>query len=169
MSPLALVVLVALGCLGWWRAAVAWLVAVGGTFATMFLLKAGFVLLTGTFGSDFQISPSGHVASTCAVYGGLAVLLLRGVAPASVVVSVPVAAAVVIGYTRLALGCHTLAEVLAGAVVGLAGLAVFTLTIGDRPRLAPWPLTAAGIVTVLLLHGSHMPAEEAIQSLAANW
>ena len=159
ISPLAVVVLAGLLVLGWWRAAFAWLVAVGGTFAVMLLLKAGFMALAAEFGSDYRISPSGHVASACVVYGGLAVLLLRGITPGWVIASVPAGAALVIGYTRLMLGFHTLPEVLAGGGVGFAGAVVLALTIGARPRLAAWPLTVAGVFTVLLLHGSHVPAE----------
>ena len=169
MSPLALVVLAGLCLLGWWRAAFAWSIAIGGTFAVMLLLKAGFMLLAAEFGSDYHISPSGHVASACAVYGGLAVLLLRGIAPALVIAAVPAGAALAIGYTRLMLGFHTVPEVLTGAGVGLAGVTVLALTIGARPRLAAWPLTVAGVFTVLLLHGSHVPAEEAIQSISMSW
>ncbi len=169
MLPLALVVLVGLGILGWWRGAFAWMAAVGGTFAVIVVLKAGFFSLAGTFGSDYALSPSGHVASACVVYGGLAVLLLRGSVPRVLLAAIPVAVVLVIGASRLALGVHTLPEVVIGAMVGAAGLVALAATMGERPAVAGWAVTALGGVTVLALHGLHLPAEQAIQFASRSW
>ena len=169
MLPMALVMLLALCVLGWWRGALVWAAAACFTFGLVFLMKAGFVALSAEFGSDYQLSPSGHVASACIVYGGLAVLMLRGAVPGLLVAAVPVTAAIVFGYTRLSLGMHSPAEVVIGAIVGLAGVKMLALTVGERPRLTAWPLTLAGGVTALAMHGLHMPAEQAIHSLSSGW
>ena len=169
MLPLAVVVLAVLIVSGWRRGAVAWSLAVGFTFGVTLVLKAGFVVLTSAFGSEFRISPSGHVASACVVYGGVALVLLRGVVPRTVVALFPAAVVMLIGYSRVVLGMHTIPEVIAGAAVGIAGVAILAATMGPRPAFAIWPVPAAGGVTVLLLHGLHLPAEEAIHLASYTW
>lgn len=169
MLPLAGVVLATLASVGWWRGAGAWLVAVCGTFATIAVLKAGAITMQATFGSDYASSPSGHVASACVVYGGMAVLLLRGAVPGFVIAGIPIVLLGVIGYSRVSLGMHTPADVLIGGIVGVGGLASLAALMGPRPRLSLWSVTAAGGMTVLALHGLHMPAEEAIQFAARSW
>lgn len=169
MLPLVAVVFAGLGVIGWWRGMVAWLLAVGGTFAVILVMKAGFYAAASEYGDLYRISPSGHVAAACVVYGGLAILLLQGLAPRVVIAAVPVIAGLVIGITRLSLGMHTPLEVCIGGVFGLTGAAVLAATCGGRPRFVAWPLTMAGCVTVLALHGLHFQAEEAIQLAASNW
>ena len=169
MLPLATVVAAGLGMMGWWRGVAAWALAVGGTLGTMLVLKAGFAALSLQYGSEYSISPSGHVASACVVYGGLAVLLFQRALPAALVAMVPLAAAAVVGYSRVALSAHSVGEVMAGAVVGLAGTVVLALALGPRPRLNAWPLATAGTCTVLALHGLHIQAEEAIRVVATAW
>ena len=169
MLPLALVVLTGLGVSGCYRAAVAWSVAVFGTFGLILLLKAGSLYLMAVFGSDYRFSPSGHVAAASVVYGGLAVLLLWDAVPRVCIAAATVAAALVIGYSRISLGAHTLAEVLTGAGIGFGGLGIFTVSIGPRPRVAQWPLPVVASVTILVLHGFHLPAEEAIRLASMSW
>ena len=169
MLPLAIVVGAALALMGWWRGLAAWLVAVGGTLAIMLVAKAGLVGLSAEYGSDYSISPSGHVASACVVYGGLALLLFRGRVPAVLLGLVPLVAAVVMGYSRVALMAHSVGEVVAGAIVGLVGFAVLAVAIGPRPRLTTWPMVLASGCTVLALHGLHLPAEEAIRMTSSGW
>ena len=169
MLPLALVVLAGLAVLGWWRAAVAWAVAVFGTFGVVLALKAGAVEMTAMFGSGYRFSPSGHVAAACVVYGGLAVLLFWQTVPRVVIAAVPVLAAVVIGYSRISLGAHTIVEVLIGTVIGFSGVIVLAALVGPRPRLSRWPIPVVASLTVLVLHGLHLPAEQAIRLAAVNW
>ncbi len=169
MLPLALVVLAVLGILGWRRGLVAWSLAIGFTFGLILILKAGFVMLTSSFGSDYRISPSGHVASACVVYGGLAVLLLRDTVLRYMAAAVPAATILVMGYSRVSLGMHTVPEVVAGAVVGIAGVSILAATMGPRPSFAIWPVPAIGGMLVLALHGLHLPAEEAIHLASYTW
>ena len=169
MLPLAVVVTVGLGVIGWWRGMAAWLFAVGGTFFLVLVLKAGLYAAAAEFGEGYRISPSGHVASACVVYGGLAILLLQGLAPSAVIAVIPMLAGVMIGYTRVSLGMHTPLEVVFGGVLGWGGAAALAATCGARPRFAAWPLTIAGCATVVALHGWHLQAEEAIQFASVNW
>lgn len=169
MLPMSVAVLALLGVLGWWRGMGAWLVAVGGTFAIILVLKAGLFVLADNFGSDYQVSPSGHVAAACVVYGGLAVLLLRGLVPGALIAVVPVLAILVVGISRVALGAHTIAEVLEGAAVGAIGVITLASTAGARPRIVAWPLAAVGGCMAVALHGMHMPAEQAIRHASQVW
>ncbi len=169
MLPLALVVLAALCLIGWWQGACAWVASVGGTFATIALLKAGFYSLAASFGSEYGMSPSGHVAAACVVYGGLAVLMLRHAIPRILVAAIPLSLVLIIGYSRLSLGMHTLPEVVVGAMIGAAGLAILAATMGERPRVATWTVPVLGGVTVFALHGLHLPAEQAIQLASRSW
>ena len=161
--PLTVVVLICLALAGWWRACITWLSAVGGTLLLILLMKAGFDMLAMQFGSDYLISPSGHVAGATVVYGGLIVLLLRGTLPDVVVAALPLLVACGIGQTRVALMAHTPGEVLAGAIVGLIGTTGIVAFMGPRPQLPRLRLVAVASCTVLLLHGQHLGAEEAIR------
>ena len=169
MLPLATVVVAALALMGWWRGAAAWLLAVGGTLTMMLIVKVGLVGLSEDYGSEYMISPSGHVASACVVYGGMAMLLFRDRVPTFLLAVVPISAAVIVGYSRVALMAHSVDEVVAGAIVGCIGLVVLTVVAGPRPRLTTWPLMVTSACTVLALHGLHLPAEEAIRMAASNW
>jgi membrane-associated phospholipid phosphatase len=161
--PLALVVALLLALAGWWRGLAAWIVSVGVTLATMLLLKiVGAALAHGDVSQ--VISPSGHVAASCMVYGGLGVVLLRGRLPGLAVATIPAAVILVIGFTRLWLEAHTLMEVVIGAGVGALGVATLALLAGVRPRMAAWPLVAGATCTMLAFHGLHIPAEEVIRS-----
>ena len=169
MLPLATVVLAALALMGWWRGLAAWLLAVGGTLTMMLVAKAGLVGLSEDYGSDYMISPSGHVASACVVYGGLAILLFRDRVSPFLLAVVPILAAVIVGYSRVALMAHSVGEVMAGAIIGCIGVAALALAAGPRPKLTTWPLVLTSGCTVLALHGMHLPAEEAIRMAASGW
>ena len=169
LLPLAAITPVVLGVLGWRRAALAWVLAVGGAFGSVLLLKAGLIMMTDAFGSAYRASPSGHVAASCVVYGGLAALLLRGLMPGWFIAVFPALVIAVVGYTRIALGAHTLPEVAAGALIGAVALSAMVAMAGERPRTAAWPImiTAGGLA--FALHGFHLPAEAAIQMASSGW
>jgi membrane-associated phospholipid phosphatase len=137
---------------------------VGGTLVTMLVLKVAAIGLMDDFGTVDPSSPSGHVAAACVVYGGLAVLLLGGVVPGVVVALIPAAVVLAIGYTRVELAAHSPLEVVIGAVVGCAGVAIMAATLGPRPRMPAWPMLVATACTALAFHGIHAPAEEAIRA-----
>ncbi len=161
--PLAAMVALVLGVMGWWRGLLAWAVAVAGTLGIMLALKLGAL----AFAADFEwppASPSGHVASACVVYGGLAVLLLRGAIPMPLLALIPAAIAAAMGYSRIELHAHDVAEVIVGALVGVAGVAALAAMAGPRPRVVGWPVLGAAACTMLAFHGMHLPAEAAIRS-----
>ena len=104
------------------------------------------------------------MASACVVYGGLAVLLLRGAVPLPLLGSIVAGIAVAMGYSRIELHAHDVTEVIVGALVGLAGVAALGAMAGPRPRVVGWPVLGAAACTMLAFHGMHLPAEAAIRS-----
>ena len=161
--PVVLAVAAVLAVQGWQRGALAWLVVIAGTFGAMLALKLTFLACTPVFAPlDIQ-SPSGHVAAATVVAGGLAGLLSRR---HITMLSAAVLAAVVIGLTRLWLNMHSLPEVMVGASIGLIGAACLPRLAGYPPRMRLAPLVVAAVLTGVVFHGLHLPAEAAIRHTA---
>ena len=162
--PMVLATAVALTVQGWRRGAAAWLLVIGATFAALATLKLVFLACSASFGTDGLHTPSGHVAAATVVAGGLAALLLRR---RSVALPLALAAAIVIGISRLALGMHTPAEVLVGAGVGLLGAWALLMTAGPTPqRLDVRRIVVVAAAVVVIFHGMHLPAEAHLRSTA---
>jgi undecaprenyl-diphosphatase len=98
--------------------------------------------LVGFSGPSF---PSGHAATSAAVYAAIALVLVRGrsyrtrraVAAAAVGIAGAVAA------TRVLLGVHWLSDVIAGLLVGWAWFAVCSIAFGGRRLRFGAPVEAA--------------------------
>jgi membrane-associated phospholipid phosphatase len=160
--PLALAVGVVLLALGWRRGAAAWALAVGGTLATVLVLKlAGWAC-----GPPLLRTPSGHAAAAAVVCGGLALIIGHRDWRWRVLL-IAVLAAAVVGVSRLLLGYHSLPEVLVGAAVGIAGASLLARLAGPPPQglRARW-VAAAVVVVLVLFHGTRLPAETHIGGLA---
>ena len=163
---------VLLGCLGvgWVRGALAWSACVAGVLAAVLALKlvglsCGALLGWSRVG---VASPSGHTASACVVYGGLAALLApRSRAGALAAAALALGVAVLVGGTRLELRVHTPGEVLLGALAGLSGAAALRYLAGPPPPRAarPW-LLAAAFAAMLACHGRRLEAEAELRRLA---
>lgn len=166
LGPFALCVGGALMLSLWWRGAAAWAVAVGGTLAAMLALK--LLCLGCVAGEARPFSPSGHTAAGCCVYGGVLALILRrrrDLPAAWLAGGLP--AAIAIGASRLALGVHSPAEVLAGGTVGMAGVLALVRGAGRPPGLAPIGRgVAVALPLLVLLHGTRAPAESALRRFA---
>ena len=165
--PLAAIVALVLGVMGWWRGLFAWVAAVVATLGVMLVLKFAALALSQDMDWVRPASPSGHVASACVVYGGLAVLLLRGAVPLPLLATIPIGVALGMGYSRIELMAHDAMEVAVGGVVGVAGVVLLAALAGPRPRVIGWPVLGAAACTLLLFHGMHLPAEAAIRSAFA--
>ncbi len=161
--PAAAIVLLVLLAIGWWRGALAWLVVVPATLGVVLAAKMTTMACQDLVPPVGLFSPSGHTASAALVYGGLLALLLGEAARSRLVTALACAAAVamVVGYTRLALGVHTVADVVAGGAIGMAGVGALALAAGARPahRRAWMGLAAAVVCAAMLLHGRHVYAE----------
>lgn len=151
------------------RIALAWFAVAGFVLGTMLVLK-----LAGYISEDLApalnlarlglVTPSGHVAAAATAYGGLTGLLGResGVRRSCLAA---LAVAGLIGVTRLALGEHTIAEVVVGGVIGVLGAGMFAAfaqgRLGRRDGAA---LLGVTVVVALACHGAHFSPEAAIQS-----
>ncbi len=170
---LPILVLAGIGLLvaGWPRAALAWIIVVPGV---LFVVLIGKIVTIGCAGSLTEsiglYSPSGHTASAAVVYGGLVALLVRTKWPERVALISASVVAAVIGASRLALGVHSVADVLVGAPVGIVG-AYALIRLAGPPPLRLRFASVIGVVLlicVLLLHGTHLQAEAEIGKFAWN-
>ena len=173
LLPLAGLVGLTLATVGRRREALAWCIAVTGTLGAMLLLKLAVRLWHGPGGGDGLSNPSGHTAAGTVVYAGLLALLGERLAPRTAIALLAgLGFSLVFGLTRLALAVHTVADVLAGAVVGLAGALALARMAGPRRREAPAfglaVVAAAALAAVLALHGTTLHAEDGIAALAAQ-
>jgi membrane-associated phospholipid phosphatase len=161
--PLIATVALCLAALGWRRGALAWLVAVGLSFAVVLVLKLAFATCGPALGLPSLHSPSGHTAAAAVLAGGLAALLCHR---RRVVFVAAGLAALLIGVTRVVLGYHTPPEVLLGGATGIAGALGFAALAGLAPSLRLRWLFAAVVVVAVLLHGQHLDAEPRIRTMA---
>ena len=163
--PLAGAVLASLVALGWRRGAAAWGGCVAGVLAVMLVLKLTAMACATHLAWSGIDSPSGHTATATMVYGGLFVLLT----PRAAAIQAAIAVAFVIGLTRLALHVHTVADVVLGGAIGLAGVALLSRLVGPRPPClrAPWLLVPVCIV-MLVFHGDRLQAEAGIRWFALD-
>ena len=171
LLPIAMVIGIALLAAGWLRGAVAWAVVIFGMLGLMLALKLWFGSCGGEMFGDRLQSPSGHTASAAAIYGGAVSLLLRRTMP-----RVPVALlcagviAVLVGFTRVLLGAHSVLEVAVGAAVGVSAAAMLVRAAGPMPHhLRTLPAAGAVAATLLVFHGLHLPAEAAIRHVRIGW
>ncbi|HTH16593.1 MAG TPA: phosphatase PAP2 family protein [Magnetospirillum sp.] len=167
--PLAALVLGFLLAAVWWRAALAWLAAIGGCGLALALLKIALQSCSRVLVTDIH-SPSGHTAMSVAVYGGLAVVLgLPLGRTARVLLAIAAGLlALTVGASRIAVHAHTLPEVLIGGAIGLLAVAWLRprLELPQRPLPLLW-LFPAVLAVIAAMHGAHWQIEERIRLLAA--
>jgi membrane-associated phospholipid phosphatase len=170
--PLAIGIGLLLAVSGWRRGALAWAAAIGGTLLLILLLKLRYFACGHIFDEATRGNPSGHTAAAASVYGGLAGLIVaslwddRRLALGAALVGAFLSSAIV-GQSRLLLDRHTLAEVLWGGMIGMAGAAAFVVFAGSPARVMRiGRILVAGIIGIALLHGFRMSAETTIQSVA---
>ncbi len=119
-------------------------------------------------------SPSGHTAAGTVVYAGLLALLARRrlETRTGVALLAGAAMALLFGATRLAVGRHTLPEVLLGGAVGLAGALVLARLAGPSraaaAAAAPAVVAAVALLAVVALHGQRLQVEPTLRAIAAE-
>jgi membrane-associated phospholipid phosphatase len=160
--PLVGVIWIALLAQRWWRGAIAWMLAIGATFAVLLVLKLAFIACWRTFGTFHLHTPSGHVAAATVIVGGLGAIVLRR----SHAVAVAFGAAGLIGATRLLLGVHSTPEVILGALVGLGGTLLMIIIARSPPKLRMKPIVFSVALVLIVFHGLHLPAEAHIRLTA---
>lgn len=164
--PVFCVVLLCFCLARWWRGAFAWFVAILGTLVVMLLLKLGMGACGWEIGTDRLDSPSGHTASATALYGSLLAVMWRRGCMAAVLVGAGLIASV-FAVSRLILHDHTVPEVLVGAIVGMAAVALFRLLAGPATRgLRAGPIATVIVLVMAFVHGERMPAERQVHSFS---
>ena len=167
--PVLAVVGLVLLLAGWWRAAAAWFFVVPATLGLVLVAKMSTMACQNLIPPIGLLSPSGHASAAAVVYGGaLALVLGGGRYRLAVALFSGSAVAVLVGYTRYALEVHTLADVIAGGVLGTLGVVVLCLLTGPRPVLRRgWiGASAAVLAVVVLFHGRHVYAEMHIKRVS---
>jgi membrane-associated phospholipid phosphatase len=167
--PLLAAMTVTLAVLGWWRGAIAWFLVAGGTLGVMLALKLVFLACGGLVPQVHLRTPSGHTAAAAVMAGGLMALLgTHYAARAGLALLAALGAAAIFGASRLALGMHTLPEVIVGGLVGMAGAWLLSKVAGPAPkRLKIGGVLAVVVAVLILFHGFHLPAEARIYHAAA--
>ena len=175
MFPLGIAIGLTLCLLRQRRAAFAWAVGIGCVWGLMLILKLAGYMIEGLdpaspLSAIDLVTPSGHVASASAIYGGLVGLLLlqrRVLMPHTLLATAGIAAA--IGITRVELGEHSVSEVLIGAAVGMLGVYWMSRLLGGSlDRRARLPLLVVAVLVVAVRYGEHLDWEQAIHQLAVG-
>lgn len=156
MLSSALVLAIWLGLVAAWRVCLVWVLAIGVAVLLVLATKIAF------FGWGWGIAQidftgvSGHAMLATAVLPTLAAAMtLRASLQASTVaVGLAFVLAVAVGLSRIALGAHSLSEVLTGWLVGLL-VTLLTLRglrglrgwhVAPGFRASPWPLVVANLL-----------------------
>lgn len=121
----------------WWRAAGGWAVASLVLLAVMLAAKLAFAACGEAGGETLAglSNPSGHTAVAGLVAGGMARVFARGVRPSLAWPAIAgLLAAVAIGMTRVALGEHSVADVVAATPIGVSGGVLAAWLMGPPPQ-----------------------------------
>jgi membrane-associated phospholipid phosphatase len=164
--PVAAVIAAALAIARWRRGLLAWMIAIPGVLGAIAVLKYIFFACGILLVETGIRSPSGHTAAAAAIYGGAIVILLRGRVPWFLLAAAPPCLALVFGISRVAVGAHDVAEVVAGAAVGLAGAGLLAAIAGRRPPMHLWPIACAALAVMLACHARRLEAEGIIHDFA---
>jgi membrane-associated phospholipid phosphatase len=167
--PLLAAVLCGLLAGGWWRGALGWAAVSIATLTAVASAKLTVFIAGPTVLLPALTSPSGHTAAAPLAYTGL---LLVALPPGRVrLLAAPAAllAAAGIGATRLAIGVHSLPDVIAGAALGLLGTAGLGAALGPRPaEFRPWATLLLALAAIAGFHGLRLPAEPWLHALAGR-
>jgi len=177
VAPASIAVFVALVWLGARRAAAAFAVAIVAAIALALAAKLALAVC-GLGASRFAVeSPSGHAALGSTFWGAVAAIVAGGRRRRERLAIYGAAAcvAVAIAYSRVALGAHTVAEVVCGLTIGAAATALFVALRGPPRRLSLTPQLAArttpiaGLLALdLAIFANRWTAEAFIARLAAT-
>lgn len=156
-----------------------WIVAGLATALAIGLAKMVFIPC-GAWFPDLRLrSPSGHVAGSVAIYGGLAALLWRS-RPGWLRVAVALAVGLLclgIAISRVEIRAHSVSEVIVGGLIGLIVPVRMLTAPGPKPDLTR-ALALSGVaalpvlLAVLMLPGVRLSSEPYIQTSSrwlGNW
>lgn len=145
-----------------WRMAAAWAVMIVAGSGLMLALKLYFEAC-GPARHRVLYSPSGHTMAATMVYGGLLSLTRLNRAA---LLAATLAIAMLMGWTRVALGYHTVMEVVVGGALGLAMVACFGIrTQGWQKQFRPvLSILCVLVLVAISMRGWHPNIESRIQS-----
>ena len=133
----------------------------------MLVLKLTFIACGGLIPNADLHTPSGHTAAAAVVSGGLIGFAKHIRDRAGLALLTALGAAAIFGFSRLALGVHTVPEVVLGGIVGSLGAFLLVSLAGPAPDgLRTSRLLAVVVALVVLFHGFHLPAEARIYDAA---
>jgi membrane-associated phospholipid phosphatase len=150
-------------------AALAFLRSLASSMSALFVLKMLF-RSCGEAWIPELISPSGHTGNSIAVYGAIATVIglqLAGWRRAGAF-AVGAALPLAIGFTRVSLEYHTLAEVIVGGIVGCGALASFVISYCrlKRSRINLVLLGSVLALSAFAAQGAQLPAEKMLRDWA---
>ena len=152
---LAAVLCGALALAGCLRAAITFGMVFAALVVSVVVAKGLVASAPGLSAATGLRSPSGHVAGSIVIISGAAMCAGRG--SWAVVTGL---GALAIAYTRVALGFHTVTDVLAGGVIGVMVVTAAFLLGATRswvavPRQVQGPLIGALLAAAIFLNGWH--------------
>ncbi|MFS3133794.1 phosphatase PAP2 family protein [Gluconacetobacter sacchari] len=165
LLPVEALVLLALLALRRWRVALAWAVVMASGSVLTLVLKLALEAC-GPTPDRVLYSPSGHTMAGTMVYGCL--LAMAGLR-LPVVIGGAGAIACVLAWSRLALGAHTLVEVVVGGVLGVAMVCLFRRLAGPGAAMSGRTVRVLSVVVIGLIavcHGHRSTVEIAIQHVS---
>jgi membrane-associated phospholipid phosphatase len=166
LLPLSAVMLVWLLSLRPRSSAIWWVVAFSLCVGLTALLK--MYLYACEPAAELQ-SPSGHTSLGTLVYGGIALVVAAEVTGWQRVLALGSGILVVggIAVSRIVLGAHSPLEVVLGALIGAAALALFAREYLVHKPAAPSlrPLMLALVLFTAVLHGEALHAEEMLHAI----
>ena len=170
--PLALLMLCFLSAARQPRLAIGWVAAILGCVSMIGGLKLVLDVCGDPLAGTGLTSPSGHVAMSTVVYGGIAAAISASLAPPvrAALIANTTALIILMPLSRIVLRVHTPVEVVVGLAVGLASLVIIVATVAIRRAQLPvlW-FAAAAILVAMFFHGERLPAEQAIHHLAGRF
>jgi membrane-associated phospholipid phosphatase len=170
--PLALLMLCFLSAARQPGLAIAWVAAILGCVSMIGGLKLVLDVCGDPLVGTGLTSPSGHVAMSTVVYGGIAAAISASLAPPvrAALIANTTALIILMPLSRIVLRVHTPVEVVVGLAVGLASLVIIVATVAIRRAQLPvlW-FAAAAILVAMFFHGERWPAEQAIHHLAGRF
>ncbi len=146
------------------QAAIFYAVTVGGAAALNSLIK---VLFTRARPNTFDYEgftafsfPSGHATSNIVLYGTLAILITREIAPRhrAPFAALLVAFGALIGLSRIYLGAHWMSDVAGSALLATAILSVaaYWYASAPRPQVSPARLSTVAVISLIIFGGANI-------------
>lgn len=168
LIPLATLLVLTLWRYQAWAAASTLVVALAACASVMIVLKL-LLIACGPSWHAGVVSPSGHASMSATLYGALGIVVARQMPRwRAAIIGCSWLVIVAIAASRIVLGAHTYAEVGLGFLVGAGALWLFAVR---YYRLRPPPvnllvLATLTLATIVLLNGTHLPAEFVLRKLA---